>query len=415
MKKSILIIGYVWVEPTASAAGSRMLQLIDFFLAANYLVTFASPGQKSSKTLVIENPNYTEETIVLNSSCFDTFIRQINPSIVMFDRFMMEEQFGWRVAKCCPNALRILDTEDLHFLRKVRQEQVQTNIPFSENALFRSDYTKREIAAILRCDLSLIISSYEMELLTTSFNIAKDLLLYLPFFLPNISKSDSDAWSSFEERKDFIFVGNFLHAPNVDAVVQLKKRLWEKIRIKNPLAKLHIYGAYGTQQIQEFHKPKQGFFVHGYVNDIKSEVTKARVVLAPLRFGAGIKGKLTEAMVCGTPSVTSEIGAEGMHNQLAWNGFIARTENDFIDDATTLYTNKKIWEIAQENGISIVNTIYNQTLLASIFLAKLNALKADLSMHRTRNFMGALLQHQTLQSTKYMSKWIEEKNKHQKD
>ncbi len=415
MKKSILIIGYVWVEPTASAAGTRMLQLIDFFLAANYLVTFASPAQKGTKTLVLENANYTEANIVLNSSCFDTFIGQVNPSIVLFDRFMMEEQFGWRVAKCCPNALRILDTEDLHFLRKVRKEQVQKNIPFSENALLRSDYTKREIAAILRCDLSLIISSYEMELLTTSFNIAPDLLLYLPFFLPEISKNDSTAWLSFEERKDFIFVGNFLHAPNVDAVVQLKKRHWEKIHAKNPQAKLHIYGAYVTQQIQEFHNPKQGFFVHGYVSDIQFKVSRARVVLAPLRFGAGIKGKLTEAMVCGTPSVTSEIGAEGMHKALAWNGFIARTENDFIDDATTLYTNKNLWKIAQKNGIIIVNTIYNETALAAVFLAKLNALETDLSAHRTRNFMGALLQYQTLQSTKYMSKWIEEKNKHEKN
>ncbi|WP_369820230.1 glycosyltransferase [Tenacibaculum sp. SG-28] len=411
MRKSILIIGYVWVEPTTSAAGMRMLQLIDFFLAANYSVIFASPAQKSSKTLILENPNYSEASIVLNSSCFDTFVTKVNPSVVLFDRFMMEEQFGWRVAKCCPNALRILDTEDLHFLRKVRQEQVQKNIPFSENALLRSDYAKREIAAILRCDLSLIISSYEMALLTTSFNIASDLLLYLPFFIPEITKSDSAAWLPFEERKDFIFVGNFLHAPNVDAAVQLKKQHWDKIRKKNPQAKLHIYGAYGTQQIQEFHKPKQGFLVHGYVNDIKTEVGKARVVLAPLRFGAGIKGKLTEAMTCGTPSVTTEIGAEGMHKDLAWNGFVSITENDFIDDATTLYTDKKNWEIAQKNGISIVNTIYNETALAAVFLEKLNALETDLSAHRRRNFMGALLQYQTLQSTKYMSKWIEEKNK----
>ena len=73
----------------------------------------------------------------------------------MFDRFMVEEQFGWRVAEQCPNALRILDTEDLHCLRKGREKAIKDQALFDKSYLF-NDISKREIASIYRCDLSLL-------------------------------------------------------------------------------------------------------------------------------------------------------------------------------------------------------------------------------------------------------------------
>ncbi len=115
MKQHILILGTVWVEPNSSAAGSRMLQLIELFQDQNYKVTFASTAQKSEKAANLTSLQVDEVAIELNSSSFDDFISNLKPTIVLFDRFMTEEQFGWRVAENCPNALRILDTEDLHF------------------------------------------------------------------------------------------------------------------------------------------------------------------------------------------------------------------------------------------------------------------------------------------------------------
>ncbi len=407
----VLIIGYVWVEPTSSAAGSRMLQLITFFKQYGYAVTFASPAQKGENAVDLIELEVNEVSITLNSSSFDSFITELNPSIVLFDRFMMEEQFGWRVAENCPNALRILDTEDLHFLRKVRYQQLKNRESFSEKALLKSEEAKREIASILRCDFSLIISSYEMKLLQNVFSVDKKRLLYIPFLLPKINAVEISNWLSFQEREDFIFVGNFFHAPNVDAVLQLQ-RLWNKIHKKLPQVKLHIYGAYSTQQITQMHKPEKGFLIHGYTEDIKAKVSRARVVLAPLRFGAGIKGKLTEAMLCGTPSCTTKIGAEGMHDDLSWSGEIAENEDDFIDKAVMLYTSENRWHETQQNGIAIINKIYDRDKLKKKFLNTIQDYETYKEKYRTLNFIGNLLQHQTMKASKYMSKWIEEKNKH---
>lgn len=409
-KEQVLIIGYVWVEPNSSAAGSRMLQLIEQFSQQDYKITFASPAQKGEKASNLSSLGIDEVSIKLNNASFDDFIKELQPTIVLFDRFMMEEQFGWRVAENCPKAIRILDTEDLHFLRKTRHQQLKKDEAFTTEALLKSNDAKREIASILRCDMSLIISTFEMDLLKDVFKIDEKILYYLPFLLDKVDEHQTKRWKSFEEREHFVFIGNFFHKPNVDAVLTLKNQIWSKIRKLLPKAEVHIYGAYANQQINQLHNKKEGFIIKGFAEDAKEVVKNAKVVLAPLRFGAGIKGKLTEAMVCGTPSVTSEIGAEGMHNILPWNGFIEADYSKFSEKSVQLYTDEKLWVASQGNGIEIINQIYDKEKIGVLFINKLKEIQGDLERHRNQNFLGSLLQHQTLQATKYMSKWIEVKN-----
>ena len=159
-KKKLLIIGLVWPEPTSSAAGTRMIQLIHFFLNKNYEITFACAASKSEFSFDLIGIGIKEQVIKLNCESFNHFIKDLNPEIVMFDRYIIEEQYGWRVQKECTMAMTILDTEDLHFLRHARQKALKT-----DNEDLFSDHTKREIASILRCDLSLIISEIEIGLM----------------------------------------------------------------------------------------------------------------------------------------------------------------------------------------------------------------------------------------------------------
>ena len=160
----MLIIGLVWPEPTSSAAGTRMLQLIDLFQTKNYEITFACAATKSDFSYPLQSKNVKEVEIQLNNESFNAFVKDLNPDYVMFDRYMVEEQYGWRVSMECPQAIKILDTEDLHFLRYARQEAVKKGVEFS-NQLLYTDHAKREIASILRSDITLLISSEEKDLL----------------------------------------------------------------------------------------------------------------------------------------------------------------------------------------------------------------------------------------------------------
>ena len=406
----VLIIGTVWPEPKSSAAGSRILQLIDLFLKQNWKITFASAASDSEFAYDFQTLGISKVKIELNNKSFDDFIAALNPVIVIFDRFMIEEQFGWRVAENAPDAVRILDTIDLHCLRQARQQAFKEKRSFTEKALF-SDSAKREIASILRCDCSLIISDFEMKLLNDHFKIDNALLHYIPFLIDPIDEGTIIKWPSYEERANFITIGNFIHEPNWNAVQYLKEEIWPLIRKQLPDAELHIYGAYASQKVNELNYPKDGFLIKGRAADAMQVVSAAKICLAPLRFGAGIKGKLVEAMQCGTPSVTTDIGAEGMHGSFEWNGIIANTSLEIANAAVKLYTDASLWKKSQENGISIINQFYSKEKFGKKLIDHILSVQENLQEHRHKNFIGAMLMHHTISGTKYMSKWIEEKNK----
>jgi len=406
--KKLLIIGLVWPEPASSAAGIRMIQLIQLFLAANCQVTFACAAAKSEYSFNLAAIGVKEEIIKLNDQSFNDLIKVIKPQIVMFDRFVIEEQYGWRIHQECPEAMTILDTEDLHFLRQARQKAIKDGLALKTEHLL-SDTAKREIASILRCDLSLIISEDEMSILENQFKIEPSLLHYLPFMEEEITTTNH--WLNFEEKADFVFIGNFLHEPNWHTVQFLKTKIWPLLSKKLPGAKLNIYGAYPSQKVLQLHNPKENFHIVGRAEDAKQTIAKHRVLLAPIQFGAGLKGKFIDAMQAGTPSVTSTIGAEAMKGNLAWNGFIEDDAELFVSKAVELYQDKIAWLQAQQNGIKIINQRYSKNKFQDKFIKKIDLINKDLKAHRQQNFFGQLLHHHTAQSTKYLSLWIEEKNK----
>lgn len=408
--KKVLIIGFVWPEPTSTAAGSRMLQLIELFQQNNYSLTYVSTAQKTKTSFNLESLNIKTFEIKLNDPSFDSFISELNPSIVLFDRFLTEEQFGWRINENCPDAIRILDTEDLHFLRTARQEAYKKNIEVSMDLLMNNT-AKRELASIYRSDLTLIISKYEMNLLKNTFKIDESLLHYIPFLVDQTNLKPVSTLPSFEERKNFMTIGNFRHEPNWNAVLHLKTKIWPLIKQKLPDAKMLVYGAYCSEKVTQLNNNNEGFLIKGWVKSKKEAFENAKVCLAPIQFGAGLKGKLIESMIYGTPSVTSSIGAEAMHDNLPWNGFISNSSIDFASKAVELYSNEQVWINAQKNGTTILKNCFSKNQFTSDLLAKISLLENTNKEHRLKNIVGTVLMHHTLQSTKYLSKWIEEKNK----
>ncbi len=407
----LLIIGTVWPEPDSSAAGSRMMQLIKLFLNSGWHITFASASSKSNHSVDLAKLGVDSAVIEMNHSSFDQFVRELNPGIVMFDRFMVEEQFGWRVAEHCPDAIRILDTEDLHCLRNARHKALKENREFREEDLFLDDMAKREIASIFRCDLSLIISVYEYELLIHQFGIDRSLLCHLPFLLEKVEQEAREALPGFQQRDGFVSIGNFLHEPNWDAAKWLKEEIWPNIIKKMPEAKLHVYGAYPTEKVYKLHNPDEGFLVHGRADKALEAISNARVLLAPLRFGAGLKGKLLEAMKYGTPSITTPIGAEGISGYLTWPGAVTANPELFAASAVELYRDESAWNRAQHDGYKILELRFLRERHEQKFIDTINQLIKNLRTHRMKNFIGSMLMHHTMAGTRYMAKWIEEKNR----
>lgn len=368
-------------------------------------VHVASAAQRTEFSLAGDSAGFVEHDIAVNDDAFDAWLAALAPDIVVFDRYVMEEQFGWRVSTVCPMALRVLDTSDLHCLRDARAQQVKQG---GALMLF-NDTAVREIAAIARCDLTLLISPYEHRLLMEHFQVPEFLLHHTPFMLTPLPAAT--ALPPFTARQHLVMIGNFLHEPNWDATRWLREQ-WPQWRHRFPLGtEVHVYGGYASEKVWQLHSPAEGFHIKGRAEDAVSTLAQYRINLAYLRYGAGIKGKVADAWLAGTPTVASPIAAEGMHGDLPWGSQVSDDPETFFTTAAELYQHPEQWQQAFEQGRRIAEQCHD-TLMESVALSgRLLELQQDLANHRQYNLWGRVLHQQQYRATEYMSRWITEKNR----
>ncbi len=363
----------------------------------------------------------------LNDDLFNQEISEISPDIVIFDRFFSFEQFAWRVKEHCPDACLVLDAEDLHCLRHARKKLFKNQIDYHQmcfdfmssasiydkpNELF-NDIALREIACIQQADLTITLSSFEYKLLVDIFGVKTTNLLHLPFFghAPADSHIETRP-NSFDDRKDFVFIGSFRHAPNVDSVRILKHWCWPQIRQKlkahEPNITCHVFGSYLSPKVKQLENKKDRFIVHGFANDQHEVIRQARVMLAPIVYGAGIKGKMLDSMKTDTPIVTTEMGAEGIQFE-NWPGYICENSDSFIKRSVDLYTQADLWKTSSDYSRDIIKH-HDVSLLENTLCERLSLSFNSLRESRSLNFQQSLLWQHQFQSSKYMSQWITAKN-----
>ena len=257
-EKKILYMAYVWPESTSSAAGLRSWNLLQSFLDKGWAVYCASASVENSFSKSLQEHSIQTQSIQINDSHFDEWIGELQPDYVVFDRFIMEEQYGWRVEKNTPQSVRILDTQDLHFLRKAREKTFHQSkhkeIYNNMEVDFQTEEAKREIASIYRSDLSLLTSNFEKKLLLEKFHIHESLLFYLPLLYNEDHSLEKSI--PFSGRKHFCFIGNFQHKPNRDCIYHLRSNIWPKIRERMPNTELHVYGAYMDKAMKHLEDKK---------------------------------------------------------------------------------------------------------------------------------------------------------------
>jgi glycosyltransferase involved in cell wall biosynthesis len=406
----VLFIALVWPEPNSSAGGTRTFQIIKWLKENNFDLTVASSCQDNSYRQDLEALNIKTESIKLNSSCFDKFVCDLNPTVVIYDRFISEEQFGFRVKNTLPNVISVLDTIDLHFLRRARQNKISD---FS----LESEDTLRELSSIIRSDFTLVVSEFEKSLLDSILPFERETVFNIPFYI-----NKSPFIFDFNERKDFCFIGNYNHKPNVDAALLLAKHIWpnilENFKSKNlELPKLDIYGAYPTQQINELANKSKNITVHGRINDSIETLSKYRVNLAPLEYGAGIKGKILDGWAGGTPVVTTEIGAEGMSCGDLFGGLVIKSAGngdfclEFANQAFNLYCDYDLFMNLQGYGFKIIESKFSHSVFNDSFSDFFRTVISETFVKGAlKQTLYKILNYQFNRSTEFFSKWIEAKN-----
>lgn len=253
----------------------------------------------------------------------------------------------------CPWARVFYDTVDLHFLRMERQAAL------TENPALRRDaraMRERELACFRTADVTLAVSEPERQLL---LDLVPEIVVET---LPNIFETPQGPPAGIEGRRDLLFLGGFWHQPNVDAVLWFTDEILPLIRAEVPEIIFQIAGSNPTREVVAL-GDRPGIEVLGYVPDLKPIFDAARVFVAPLRFGAGMKGKVGQAMISGLPVVATGIGAEGMGVEHGRHLLVAEAPEDFAAHVVTLLREDALWLSLQQQGQVLVEATLSERVV----------------------------------------------------
>ncbi|MAU62362.1 MAG: hypothetical protein CMI62_16700 [Parvibaculum sp.] len=252
-----------------------------------------------------------------------------------------------------PDARIIYNTVDLHHLREARQAEIAQDEALSRKA---AETEEKELSLIRKADCTVVLSETERELLLRSVPEAADSLVVFPYIFEMPERKNPPPLMS--ARRDIVFLGGYMHMPNIDAAHFLKEKIWPRLRPHLPAdARLLLVGADAGPEIYAL--SGDGVEVTGFVADLEPVFDSARVFVAPLRFGAGIKGKVIHALAHGVPSVVSPIAAEGMGLVDERDLLVAEGEGAFCEAVLRLYGDEVLWEELHGNGLSFVERNYS--------------------------------------------------------
>jgi GT2 family glycosyltransferase len=342
-QKHILIMDALTPDPTRDAGSLQLCNIMRLLHGMGWRVTFMADNRQATQ----------EEIKTLGSFGVQTLCKPWSPSLavwlsregaqldaVMLCRYYVADTNLALVRRLAPKARRLFDTVDLHFLRERRAAEHTGNATLARQAKASQ---QREFAVIRACDATFVVSTVERELLMQELPAANVLLL------PNMHDVKGRG-QTFADRRDLVFVGGFGHPPNEDAARWLVGEIYPKIRLKRPDIALHMIG--DIPDAARVQLQGNGVTVHGRVGDLAPWMDCCRIALAPLRFGAGVKGKVNTAMSYGLPVVATSIAAEGMRLHDGQNVLLADDAEAFAQAILRLYDDEALWYRLSDSGIA---------------------------------------------------------------
>jgi GT2 family glycosyltransferase/ubiquinone/menaquinone biosynthesis C-methylase UbiE len=341
--KRALVVDHCTPTPDQDAGSVTVLNILLLLREMNFQVTFIAEDN------FLYMPKYTT---ALQRAGIEVLYAPYNTSVEHHlkecgDRYDLAflfrpgvvERHVENIRRWCPKAKVLFHTVDLHFLRMSREAELLSDKTKQKAA---DEMKQRELAAICVSDASIVHSTAEFDILKPQLPDVKLHVFPLIMNIPGTKKT-------YSERKNIIFVGGYQHTPNVDAVQYFASEIMPLLRISLPGVSLHVVGS--KPPIEIISLACIDIIIAGYVEDLEPLLDQIRVSVAPLRYGAGIKGKIGSAMASGLPVVATSLAAEGMSLTHEVNIIVADGAAQFAHAITTLYQDEFLWNEISSNAV----------------------------------------------------------------
>lgn len=351
----VLVLDHCTPTPDQDAGSITAVNLMRIFQGLGFKVTFAPEDN-----FLYLDP-YTRDLQRIGVEClYRPYVTSVEQhladygsqyDVVVVFRLLAAERNVPLIRKYCPNAKIVFHTSDLHHLREMREAEL------ADSKLLRASAAKtrdRELSLIRMVDATIVHSTHEKAMLDQELGFADQ---NSTVFLFGWAIEVPGTHVPFDARNGFVFVGGFQHQPNVDAVVYFAQEIFPIVRQALPGVVFRIVGSRATPEVLAL--AGDGVEVLGYVEDLGSVLDQARMSVVPLRYGAGIKGKIGTSLSHGLPCVSTTIGAEGMGLAEGDGVIIADDPASFANAIIDLYTNRSLWDSSSEGGVEFVRRNYS--------------------------------------------------------
>jgi O-antigen biosynthesis protein len=274
------------------------------------------------------------------------------------------------VRQLVPRARIVFNTVDLHFLRETRGAELLDQPQLLERAQRTRD---AEIASIRKADATIVLTDQEADIVRRE---APGALIHVIPLVPDTDELCRAApFAPFSARSGVIFVGSYLHAPNADAVTYFVRSIWPLVRQRVPTAVFRIVGSGVTPEVQAL--AGNGIEVVGFVDDLDAMLAQCRVAVVPLRYGAGMKGKVLTSLRAGLPTVSSSIGIEGFALTPGEEILVEDDPYMFADAVIRLYTEETMWTRLSQKALELVRKNFSFDRSRDLFRQLLSDIEAD--------------------------------------
>jgi len=285
--------------------------------------------------------------------------------LVFIFRVGVAERHLLTVRKLCVDAKIFFHTVDLHYLRMYRESEMVADPKKRKKA---EKIRKMELNLIMCADVATVISNYELSLLSKI--IPPDKIKLLPY-----SRQIEEVRNDFNDRQGIVFVGSFRHSPNIDAAHYFILNIMPLLRKYLPGVNFYIVGSNPPKKLIKL--ASYDIIFKGYIDQLSPFLEQMRVSVAPLRYGAGIKGKIGTAMVNGLPVVASKLATEGMSLTDGENILVADDTEEIVDKIVHLYNDQILWNKISENGLSFAKKSWG----AEVIWEKLSKILIDIGLN----------------------------------
>jgi glycosyltransferase involved in cell wall biosynthesis len=333
-------------DPTRDSGSLRMVNIMRLLVDMGWRVTFMADNRQATPREIELLGQFGIQTLCKPwSPPLARWLKQEASGLdaVMLSRHYVADPNMALVRKLAPRAQIIFDTVDLHFLREQRAAEHTDNPAMIRQAQASQ---KRELALIRAADTTFVVSPVEQAMLSS---LVPDANIEL---LSNVHAIHGRI-EGFDGRRDLVFVGGFGHPPNEDAVRWLTGDIFPRIRAARGDVQLHLIG--DMPEAARLQYAGDGVVIHGRVPDLTPWMASCRIALAPLRYGAGVKGKVNMAMSHGLPVVGTAVAAEGMMLEDGKDILIADDAAGFAAAILRLYDDPGLWYRLSDAGLDNVH------------------------------------------------------------